>query len=44
MDGWAGAVMSWAGAVMRWVGAVMRWAGASSNANFPTLKMPKNVK
>ena len=36
--------MSWAGAVMIWAGAVLIWAGACSNANFPTLKMPKNAK
>ena len=27
-----------------WAGAVMIWAGACSNKNFPTLKMPKNVR
>ena len=41
---WAGAVMIWAGAVMIWAEAVMIWTGACSNANFPTLKLPKNAK
>ena len=34
----------WADAVMSWAEAVMSWAGASSNTNFPTLKMLKNAK
>ena len=42
--GWAGAAMVHAGAIMILIGAVMIWAGACSNANFPTLKMPKNAK